>query len=231
MSRARVLVVDDDDLTRELLRRILAGAGYEVYAAADGRRGLRELHETRPDIVILDVRMPGLDGWATLERIRDLSDVAVLMLTAHDGEMERVRGLQAGADDYVAKPFGHQELLARVQGLLRRSAGRQADQPSYADEQLAVDFAQRAVRYRDRDVRLTPLEFRLLASFVRNPDRVLSHEELLALAWGDPLASSRAQVKLYVGYLRRKLNPSDPSSTPLETVRGFGYRYRTPQNG
>ena len=228
MSRTRILVVDDDPIARELLRGMLERAGHEVREAADGRAGLRDLYAATPDLVILDVEMPELDGWATLERIRDLSDVPVLMLTARETELERVRGLQGGADDYVVKPFGHQELVARVQALLRRSGGRAEEQQTYADALVKIDHAQRAVSYSDRDVQLTPLEFKLLAAFVRHPNQVLSREQLLELVWGDSLGVSPEQVKLYVGYLRRKLDPATPQSTPIETVRGFGYRYRRP---
>jgi DNA-binding response OmpR family regulator len=228
MSRARILVVDDDASTRDLLRGMLERAGHEVREAADGRAGLRDLYAATPDLVILDVNMPTLDGWATLERIRDLSDVPVLMLTARETELERVRGLKGGADDYVVKPFGHQELVARVQALLRRAGARAAEQQTYADPLLTIDFPQRAVRYREREVRLTPLEFKLLATFVRNPNQVLSRDQVLELVWGDSLGVSPEQVKLYVGYLRHKLDASAPGSTPIETVRGFGYRYRRP---
>jgi DNA-binding response OmpR family regulator len=149
------------------------------------------------------------------------------MLTARGSELERVRGLQAGADDYVVKPFGRQELLARVQALLRRAGSRRANgQDSYADERLSIDFAQRAVTFDGREVSLTPLEFKLLSAFVRHPRQVLSREQLLELVWGDAYGVSGDQVKLYVGYLRRKLSPVDPTSVPVETVRGFGYRYR-----
>jgi DNA-binding response OmpR family regulator len=228
MSRTQVLVIDDDVVTRELVRGVLERAGHEVREAADGRAGLRELYAHTPDLVILDIEMPELDGWATLERIRDLSDVPVLMLTARAAELERVRGLHGGADDYVVKPFGHQELAARVQALLRR-AGPRADAPqTYADALLTVDFAQCSVRYREREVQLTPLELKLLATFVRHPNQVLSREQLLELVWGDAYGVSLGQVKLYVGYLRHKLDPTDPASTPIETVRGFGYRYRLP---
>lgn len=227
-SRARILVVDDDAITRDLLRGALERAGHEVREAADGRAGLRELYAAAPDLVILDVQMPELDGWATLERIRDLSDVPVLMLTARGAELERVRGLHGGADDYVVKPFGRQELVARVQALLRRTVARAAEQQTYADARLAIDFARREVRYDGRDVRLTPLELKLLATFVRHPDHVLDRDQLLELVWEDPLGVSPEQVKLYVGYLRRKLDPGAPQTTPIETVRGFGYRYRRP---
>jgi len=227
MAAARILVVDDDDDIRGLLRTLLERAGHEVVEAPDGRAGLRELFAGSPDLVILDVSMPGLDGWTTLERIREVTDVAVLMLTARDAELERVRGLKGGADDYVVKPFGRQELVARVDALLRRprSAGAQ---DTYADARLSISFAQRAVRYDDREVSLTRLEYRLLSALVSYPNQVLSHDQLRELVWGDTVATSRAEVKLYVGYLRRKLDPDTPADTPIETVRGFGYRYKTP---
>jgi DNA-binding response OmpR family regulator len=226
--RTRILVVDDDASARDLVRAILERAGHEVREAADGRAGLKELYASPPDLVILDVNMPELDGWATLERIRDLSEVPVLMLTALETELELVRGLQGGADDYVVKPFGHQELIARVQALLRRApVGPEAPQ-GYADTLLRIDFPQREVRYREREVQLTPLEFKLLTALVRHPNQVLSRDQLLDLVWGDNLGVSPEQVKLYVGYLRHKLDPDAPGSTPIETMRGFGYRYRRP---
>jgi DNA-binding response OmpR family regulator len=226
MSRARILVVDDEADIRELLRELLGRAGYEVAVAEDGRAGLRAIFAARPELVILDVNMPGLDGWQTLERIRDVSDVPVLMLTARTGELEKVRGLTHGADDYVTKPFGRQELLARIQALLRRSPGRTESLETYADDVLSIDFAQRSVSVGDREVSLTPLEFKLLSAFVRHPNQVLSREQLLELVWGDAFGVSGDQVKLYVGYLRRKLSPDAPEDAPVETVRGFGYRYR-----
>lgn len=227
MSASRILVVDDDDDIRGLVRALLERAGHEVVDAPDGRAGLRELYAGSPDLVILDVAMPGLDGWATLERIREVTDVPVLMLTARDAELERVRGLMGGADDYVVKPFGRQELVARVDVLLRRPRGEVARE-TYADARLSISFAQRAVRYEEREVTLTRLEYRLLCTFVRHANQVLSHDQLRDLVWGDNLATSRDEVKLYVGYLRRKLAPDAPQSTPIETVRGFGYRYRPP---
>src|SRR5689334_21066518 len=230
MNEPRVLVIDDDDDIRGLVAELLQRAGLDVVQAADGRAGLRAFHQSPADLVVLDVSMPELDGFQTLERIRDLSEVPVLMLTARGAELERVRGLQAGADDYVVKPFGRQELVARVDALLRRaSGGRRAEEPeSYADRFLSIDFGQRAVRVGERELRLTPLEFRLLATFVRNPRQVLSREQLLALVWGDSFGVGGDQVKLYVGYLRRKLNPDGRREPPIETVRGFGYRYTPP---
>src|SRR5712691_6623326 len=146
---ARILVIDDEEDIRNLVVELLGRAGFDVQQAADGRAGLRALHAAPPDLVLLDVSMPELDGWQTLERIRDLSDVPVLMVTARGEELERVRGLKAGADDYVTKPFGRQELVARVEALLRRAASRPGDQPaeSYGDSLVTIDFTQRAVTY------------------------------------------------------------------------------------
>jgi DNA-binding response OmpR family regulator len=227
MKDSRVLVIDDDPDIRGLVRTLLERAGASVTEAADGRSGLREFHALRPDLVVLDVQMPGLDGWEVLERIRDLSEVPVLMLTGRGAELERVRGLQGGADDYVVKPFGRQELVARVEALLRRSSrpGRDEEPSSYADGYLTIDYGQRHVTVGERPVQLTPLEFKLLSTFVRHPRQVLSRDQLLEHVWGDTFGVGGDQVKLYVGYLRRKLDPDAPDSVPIETVRGFGYRY------
>ncbi|MEX2464240.1 MAG: response regulator transcription factor, partial [Gaiellaceae bacterium] len=145
MKRARILFVDDDADIRGLLRQLLERAGYDLVEASNGKDGLRAFYASAPDLVLLDVSMPEMDGWQTLERIRDLSDVPVLMLTARTAELERVRGLKTGADDYVAKPFGRQELLARVEALLRRAGPRQEEEKTYADGLVTIDFPQRAV--------------------------------------------------------------------------------------
>jgi DNA-binding response OmpR family regulator len=231
MNAYKILVVDDDADIRLLVRKLLERTGALVYEAADGREALREFHTHRPELVVLDVSMPELDGWHVLDRIRDMSKVPVLMLTARGEELERVRGLQRGADDYVVKPFGRQEFVARVQALLRR-AGIGADEDTettYADGYLTIDYPQRRVGVGAREVQLTPLEFRLLSTFVHNPRQVLSRDQLLELVWGDAFGVGGDQVKLYVGYLRRKLDPDSPDSTPIETVRGFGYRYTAPE--
>jgi DNA-binding response OmpR family regulator len=225
MNGRRILVVDDDPDIRGLVRELLDRRGFTVTEARDGHEALRAFYAERPDLVVLDVAMPVLDGWKTLERIRELSDVPVVMLTAKADELEKTRGLRAGADDYVTKPFGRQELLARVEALLRRAKGRAPDQETYSDAFLAIDFAQRTVTAGGETVDLTPLEFRLLSTFVQHPNQVLAHEQLLELVWGDAHAA-KDQVKLYVGYLRKKLCPGEPDSAPIETRRGFGYSYR-----
>jgi DNA-binding response OmpR family regulator len=229
MPEASVLVVDDDADVRALVRELLARAGYAVSEAPDGREALRLLYDERPDLIVLDVAMPLLDGWATLERIRELSSVPVVMLSAMGAELEKVRALRSGADDYITKPFGRQELLARVESVLRRSPAREV-RATYADELLEVDFAERRVRANGVDVELTPLEFRLLSAFVDHPGQLLQHDQLLQLAWGGERGSSRDQVKLYVGYLRRKLGAAGVSPDVIESVRGYGYRY-TPGSG
>jgi DNA-binding response OmpR family regulator len=228
MSGRRVLVVDDDPDIRGLVRELLDRRGFDVSEARDGQEALRAFFADRPDLVVLDVTMPVLDGWKTLERIRELSDVPVVMLTAKATELEKTRGLRAGADDYVTKPFGKQELLARVDAVLRRSGPRESAPESYSDSLVTIDFSQREVTVDGRPVELTPLEFRLLATFVRHPNQVLTHEQLLELVWGDAHAA-RDQVKLYVGYLRKKLRPDEPDAAPIETRRGFGYTYRPPR--
>src|SRR6476646_896781 len=197
-ARPRVLVVDDDEDIRTLVRELLERAGYTVDEAENGRAALRHLFSSAPALVILDVTMPDLDGYQTLERIRDLSDVPVIMLTARTQELEKVRGLSAGADDYVAKPFGRPELL-------RRTGGKTEVLEAYQDAFVQIDYAQRRVIVQGRDVQLTPLEFKLLSAFVQNPNQVLSRDQLLELVWGDPYGVSGDQVKLYVGYLRKKL--------------------------
>jgi DNA-binding response OmpR family regulator len=223
---AQVLVIDDDADTRELVCRILKRAGLDTAEAQDGQDGLRKLFTLRPDLVLLDVVMPGMDGIKTLERIRDLSQVPVLMLTGKaDTELEMVQGLQSGADDYVTKPFGRQELVARVQALLRRSTDAAKEAPEQlSDSLVTIDFGQASVTVNGVEVSLTPLEFRLMATFARNSNQVLNHAQLLEEVWGAS-GDSRDQVKLYVGYLRRKLREAG-AGDPIETVRGFGYRYR-----
>ena len=228
-TRPLVLVADDDPDIRSLVALRLERSGYDVVAAGDGEQALATALERAPDLALIDVMMPKLDGYEVTERLRQQEatrHLPVILLTARVQESDIARGVEAGADDYVTKPFGRQELLARVEAHLRR-AGERAEQPgTYADGLLTIDFAQREVTVNGSQVTLTPLEFKLLSTFVRNPNQVLSHEQLLELVWGDALTGSRARTKLYVGYLRQKLSAADDGESPIETVRGFGYRYR-----
>lgn len=225
---ADVLVVEDEEDVRRLVKVLLERAGHDVAEAANGLEALTRVQAETPDLIVLDVTMPELDGWQTLERLRDLCEVPVLMLTARAGELDKVRGLKGGADDYVTKPFGRQELLARVEALLRRTSGPPEVRPAYRDAAVTVDYVSREVRVAGRIVQLTPLEFKLLAAFVRHPNETLGRDRLLELVWGDSEGFGGDQVKLYVGYLRRKLGWDAAAPSPIETVRGFGYRYRPP---
>jgi DNA-binding response OmpR family regulator len=230
MTSKRALVIEDDKDIALSLRILLERAGLEVVLAAGGRDGLRVFHSLRPDLVVLDVGLPQMDGWAVLERIRDLSDVPVLMLTAHGHEADKVRGLRGGADDYQTKPYGNAELTARVLALLRRrqpATARGAEEPDVFDDGLIeVDFTAREVRVSGEPVPLTPTEFRLLAALVRRRGQVLSPEALLELAWSDPFGIGPERVKYTVMRLRRKLGVYGQSgASPIESVRGFGYRY------
>ena len=227
MKDGKVLIVEDDDDLRDLVRTVVEREGMATVEAADGREGLRKFYEHRPKLLILDIGLPELDGWQVLERVRELGDVPVLILTAASDELDKVRGLREGADDYVTKPFGRQELIARIEALLRRSGDIELSDEVHSDGLIEIDFSQRRVMAGDREVELTPTEFRLLAALARHPNQVLSHDQLLEMAWGDAANRSRQQVKLYIGYLRRKLTEACDHD-PIETVRGFGYRY-TPE--
>ena len=221
-----ILLIDDSETQRVVLTDRLQRLGYVVNSASDGRAGLRELYAKRPDIVLLDVLMPELDGWATLERIREISDVPVIMLTSQDTEIDRVRGLRGGADDYVGKPFSPAELAARVEAVLRRTGERDKVRERFDDGVVMIDFGTRDVTIRNNPVHLTPLEFRLLAALTEYSGQVLSREQLLDLVWGSTYAVTDDQVKTYIGYLRRKIGDEAVGSQLIETVRGFGYRYR-----
>jgi DNA-binding response OmpR family regulator len=223
-TKRRVLVVEDDADVRQLLRELLAD-DYELAEAGDGRSALRALFEARPDLVVLDVLLPELDGWSTLQRIREVSDLPVLMLTAVGTPVAKVRGLRGGADDYVTKPFDPPELLARIEALMRRAATEHYEpREVYHDASLRLDHRQRAVRLHGRELDLTPTEYRLLAALVARSDEAVSHDELRRLVWGTTSGVTREEVRLYVSYLRSKLGAEGHEL--IETVRAFGYRYR-----
>src|SRR5271165_2098452 len=221
-----VLVIEDEADIRQLLRTLLEREGYSVAEALEGRDGVRQFHQSHPDIVILDVGLPDLDGWQVLERIRDMSDVPVLMLTALGTERDKVRGLNAGADDYLTKPFSRVELLARLQAIRRRQVANTTPRAVFDDGRIRLDFAHQQVTMGGGPVVLTPTEYRLLSALVRHAGQILSADQLIELAWDDPSGLAPARVKYAVLRLRRKLDWDDPDESPLETVRGFGYRYR-----
>jgi two-component system KDP operon response regulator KdpE len=224
----RILVIDDDRGLVELLKTILEFRKYQVMVAYNGREGLRTAYETRPDLVILDVMMPGMDGWDVCRRLREISDVPIIMLTACANQKEIVQGLTIGADDYLTKPFSSEELNARIQAVLKRSndgRSRGSNPPLYSNGQLTIDFDRRIVQVRGKKVNFTPTEFRLLSCLVRNEGRVLPHQYLLTEVWGPDHASELDYVKHYIRYLRNKIeeNPSQPRY--ILTEWGVGYRF------
>ena len=224
---AQVLVIEDDSAVQQLIETVLRRQGFSVLLAGTGRTGLRQVHEHRPGVVVLDVGLPDLDGWQVLERIRDISEVPVLMLTGYADEPDKVRGLRAGADDYLTKPFGLDEFTARLEALLRRGSRTVAEpDDSFVDGDLCVDFGRRTVTLGGEPVAVTPIEFRLLAALVRHPGQTLSSEELLRLAWDDGSGIGADRVKFSVHRLRRKLGWDELERSPIEAVRGFGYQYR-----
>ena len=225
--KGKILVVDDEENVRELLRVLLEPAGYLVAAASSGREGFRTFFSWRPDLVILDIRMSDMDGWQLLERIREVSNTPVIMLTALGQEEEMVHGLRQGADDYVVKPFSKAELLARLETVLRRALTPSEMEDEYRDGALLVDFEYHRVFVHGRPVELSSLEFRLLAALIRRAGAVLSQDRLLDLVWGEKPAGP-GSLRMYINYLRRKIEDVPSRPQLIETVRGFGYRYQPP---
>lgn len=223
MNRADVLVVDDDPLITSMLRRALRAEGYDVRTANDGDEGLERVRERRPDLVVLDLLMPNVDGMEVCRRLREESDLPILILTAKDETEDRVRGLDSGADDYLVKPFALDELLARVRALLRRREAREQRVLRFAD--LALDVTSRLATRGERSIELTTREFELLAYFLRHPREVLSQERLLDRVWEGQYDAASNVLHVYVGYLRTKLEAGGESRL-IHTVRGVGYALR-----
>jgi two-component system response regulator MprA len=220
----RILVVDDDVAITHALRRALSFAGYSVEIAHDGEAGLRHVRDSTPDLVILDVLMPGVDGFEFCRRLRSGDDTPVLMLTARDEVADRVRGLDAGADDYLVKPFAADELLARVRALLRRREPRDlAATLRFAD--LLVETKARQVFRSQRELPLSAKEFDLLAYLARHPRQVLTRDQLLEAVWGYQFEGESNVLDVYVGYLRQKLEAQGEPRL-IHTVRGIGYVLR-----
>lgn len=227
-ERLMVLVVDDDRAVRESLRRSLEFNGYDVSLAADGAAALAGIGAIRPDAVVMDVMMPRLDGIETTRALRGVGNqVPILVLTARDAVGDRVEGLDAGADDYLTKPFALEELLARLRAMLRRTVSEPGDDPDetlvFAD--LSMNLATREVRRGDRSIELTRTEFTLLELFLRRPRRVLERSFILEDVWGFDFPTTANSLEVYVGYVRRKLE-AEGEARLLHTVRGVGYVLR-----
>lgn len=224
---AGVLVIDDNNLDRKISRDSLTSAGYEVEEASDGAAGLRLLFDHRPDLVLLDVVMPVMDGWTVCERIRELCDVPIILLTSLNREEEMVQGLNLGADDFVSKPISPAHLIARVSAVLRRAhaPAPATENVLYDDGSLRIDAARHEVRLDGSPVELTPTEFRLLVSLAAQPGRVHTFDALLTRVWGPEYTGDIDFLRVYVWRLRKKLAPDEEKPRWILTERGFGYRF------
>jgi len=226
-QRRRILVVDDEPRMIQVIRMNLEHDGFEVYEAPSGTKALEKLRDQIPDLIILDVMMPDLDGFETLRLIREISTVPVIMLTAKGEEDDRVRGLELGADDYITKPFSPRELVSRVRAVLRRTEmpGTTAHEVIQVDDRLKLDFDRREVWVEGELVNLRPTEYRLLYHLVRNAGWVVPHEQLLAKVWGYEYRDETHYLRLYINYLRKKLEKDPSNPKYILTERSVGYRF------
>jgi DNA-binding response OmpR family regulator len=227
-----ILVVDDEPDLLNAVRLYLEDEGYQVLTATNGEEALAKVRTRLPDLIVLDVMMPEMNGFEALAEIRRASNVPVIMLTVKGEESDKVRGLGLGADDYVTKPFSQRELLSRIQAVLRR-----AETPAFVprtkivvDDDLTIDFSRNEVWLKGKKVQLTPTEYRLLYHLVSNPGRILSHESLLAKVWGTEYREEEHYVRLYITYLRQKIEPDPAHPKYILTERGLGYRFMDYQN-
>lgn len=223
----RLLIVDDDQTLLEALVLYFDKQGYRVFTASEGDEGLRQLYKVHPDLVILDIMLPRMSGWEVCERIRQMTNVPIIMLTARGQEVDRVRGLEMGADDYVAKPFSLRELAARVEAVLRRSQGvqEQGDEVLYGDDYLVIDAGRMEVHCAGQPVNLTATERRVLFLLARNQGRLLTAGQILTSVWGPDYAEEVSYVRLYVWRLRQKIEPVPDQPRYILTEHGMGYRF------
>lgn len=223
-----ILIVDDEARIRDVVRMNLEMEHYRVLEAANGIEALEHLRDYLPDLVVLDVQMPEMDGFETLRHIREVSTVPVIMLTVLQTEQDKIHGLDLGADDYLAKPFSPRELLSRIRALLRRSLMPAPARKTeiVVDENLKIDFARREVIVRGKKVVLRPTEYRLLYHLVSNAGRLLTHETLLSKVWGREYRDEAHYLRLYVTYLRQKIEEDPAHPRYILTERGIGYRFK-----
>lgn len=223
-SAGVVLVVDDEATIRKIAQAYLEQAGFRVVCVENGLDALRQVEADPPDLILLDLNLPGIDGMEVTARIRERSDVFILMLTARTDESDRVAGLRIGADDYLTKPFSPRELVARVEAILRRRRGTPPRDNILRFKQITIDPDAREATAGGQPLELSPTEFDLLLALARNPGRALSREQLIDLVWGADFYGTDRVVDVYVGQIRRKLE-SATGTTPITTVRGVGYRF------
>ncbi len=226
-ERRRILVVDDEERMVRFIRLNLEHDGFQVSEAFNGKEAIQKIRDVTPDLILLDVMMPDIDGFEVLETVREVSQVPVIMLTAKGEEDDRVRGLELGADDYVTKPFSPRELVSRVKAVLRRTEGATGSMHGLieVDDRLKIDFDRREIWLEGKLVKLRPTEYRMLYHLVQNAGWVVTHDQLLTKVWGYEYRDEPHYVRLYINYLRQKLeaNPSEPKY--ILTERGVGYRF------
>jgi two-component system KDP operon response regulator KdpE len=227
LDRRRILVVDDEERMVRFIRLNLEHDGFQVSEAFNGKQAVQRLRDVNPDLILLDVMMPDLDGFEVLEMVREISNVPVIMLTAKGEEDDRVRGLEKGADDYVTKPFSPRELVSRVRAVLRRTEGATGSMHGLieVDDRLKIDFDRREIWLEGKIVKLRPTEYRLLFHLVQNAGWVVSHDQLLAKVWGYEYRDEPHYVRLYINYLRQKLEKDAANPKYILTERGVGYRF------
>ena len=226
-DRRRILVVDDEERMVRFIRLNLEHDGFQVSEAFNGKEAIQKIRDVTPDLILLDVMMPDLDGFEVLETVREVSTVPVIMLTAKGEEDDRVRGLELGADDYVTKPFSPRELVSRVKAVLRRTESASGSMHGLieVDDRLKIDFDRREIWLEGKLVKLRPTEYRMLYHLVQNAGWVVTHDQLLTKVWGYEYRDEPHYVRLYINYLRQKLE-ADPSNPKyILTERGVGYRF------
>ncbi|MDO5295831.1 MAG: response regulator transcription factor [bacterium] len=223
----RLVAVEDEPHVLDLIRTTLESAGFIVSAAMTGKEGIQRIRNELPDLALLDVNLPDMTGFQVLEDVRKSLGIPCIMLTVQDDEDSRVRGLELGADDYIGKPFGHRELVSRVKAVLRRSEAPAplARNLVTVDDRLSVDFDHRKVIVGGEEVHLRPTEYKLLHHFINNPGKLLSHENLLSKVWGPEYRDDTQLLRLYVNYLRKKIEADPANPRYIFNERGIGYRF------
>jgi two-component system KDP operon response regulator KdpE len=224
MNPTTVLIVDDEPQIRRVMRTTLTSQGYAIVEAKSGEEALEKFRSNHPGLILLDVNLPGISGLDVCREIRQSSDVPIIMLTVRNTERDKVQALDAGADDYVVKPFGAQELLARIRAALRRSTIEEAT-PAFVSDDLKIDFAKRAVTLNGNPVRLTPKEFELLRHLVANQGMALSHRRLLQAVWGPDYGEETEYLRVFINQLRKKIEPDPRHPRYIHTDPWIGYRF------
>jgi len=225
--REKILLIEDDIEFLNLTRTWLHNAGYEVFTAGDGVEGMRRVFSSRPDIVVLDANIPKMDGWEVCRRIRDMSDIPILMVTVNGQKSDKLKGFTMGADDYLPKPVDFHELIARVQAILRRTRTTTRDnKPStFNNGDIEIDWGSRQVWVRGERVKLSPTEFKIISCLIKSRGWIVTHEQLLEKAWGPNYIGDKSFVKLYIRYLRQKIEQDPHKPQIIMTERGVGYYF------